>query len=349
MGRKRGSKNVKAPIAAETKAPADAGTTDVAEKGDAGGTAQSAADAAVAGEAVSQQPGAVASGDDNQTGETRVLTDGQEKGSDVQGAEGAAAQGAGDPDGKADAGVVASGVGQGDTAGNGEADVSAALPRYRCHKVVQALQIAALEINADNSAKIAPKDDGYAPFVTAPGWALRFSGAENNLGYYVVYEDGYASWSPAWAFEAGYTLMRDDDRDDLTFKSPLDIAELARGVAGAARFFADGAVGASGLFDREEAAIMADFVRTNPDAPVEAMFIHLGLQKRYPRTEPNTADRFVLGMFHAAASAAIKFEADRAAEEAAAQAKPAPAGTWPGEQALKPQEPAFSPTGFSPR
>jgi hypothetical protein len=62
---------------------------------------------------------------------------------------------------------------------------------------------------------------------------------------------------------------------------------------------------------------MADFVRGNPDAPVAAMFIHLSLQKRYPRTEPNTADLFVLSLFHSACVAAIKFEADQAAEEAA--------------------------------
>lgn len=138
------------------------------------------------------------------------------------------------------------------------------------------------------------------------------------------------------------------DQDELTFKAPLDIAELARGVAGAARFFADGAVGEAGLFDREEAAIMADFVRANPDAPVPAMFIHLGLQKRYPRTEPNRADEFVLSLFHAACKTAIQFEADQAAE-AAAKEPPAPAGGWPGEQALKPSQPAFAPTGFSPR
>lgn len=27
-------------------------------------------------------------------------------------------------------------------------------------------------------------------------------------GYYVVYEDGYESWSPAEAFEKGYTLIQ---------------------------------------------------------------------------------------------------------------------------------------------
>ena len=29
-------------------------------------------------------------------------------------------------------------------------------------------------------------------------------------GYYVRYPDGYESWSPAEAFEDGYTLVEDD-------------------------------------------------------------------------------------------------------------------------------------------
>ncbi|WP_156932464.1 hypothetical protein [Mesorhizobium sp. LNJC391B00] len=223
-------------------------------------------------------------------------------------------------------------------------------PQYRCHKQVRALKLTDITRNLDTGqVTLTPEDKSHAPFDAPPGWYERFHGSDNDTGYFVQYEDGFASWSPTEPFEDGYSLLPDDERDGLTFKSPLDIAELARGVAGAARFFADGAVGKPGLFDREEAAIMADFVRGNPDAPVEAMFIHLGLQKRYPRTEPNTADRFVLGLFHAAASAAIKFEAERAAEEAAAQAKPEPSGRWPGEGAMQPSDPVFAPTGFSPR
>lgn len=135
------------------------------------------------------------------------------------------------------------------------------------------------------------------------------------------------------------------------FKAPFDVAELARATAGGARLFASGglAVDYRDIFDREEAAIMADFVRDNPDAPVPAMFIHLSLHKRYPRTEPNTADLFVLSLFHAACKAAIDFERQVAAEKAAAEFAAAPAGRWPGEQAMKPQPEAFAPSGFSPR
>ena len=81
------------------------------------------------------------------------------------------------------------------------------MPRYRSHKEVWALNIAAIEIHEDASATIAPADDSYAPFKTDAGWAKRFTGAEKDLGYYVVYKDGFKSWSPTKAFEEGYTRL----------------------------------------------------------------------------------------------------------------------------------------------
>jgi hypothetical protein len=82
------------------------------------------------------------------------------------------------------------------------------MPRYRSHKEVHALKIAAIEVNEDKSAKIAPADKGYAVFTTKPGWAERFTGSDNDdPGYYVVYADGFASWSPTKAFEDGYTRI----------------------------------------------------------------------------------------------------------------------------------------------
>jgi hypothetical protein len=86
------------------------------------------------------------------------------------------------------------------------------MPRYTSHKAVHALKIAAIEINLDKSARIAPADRGYAPFATAPGWAERFKGgATDDPGYYVVYADGYASWSPTKAFEDGYAAEAEAD------------------------------------------------------------------------------------------------------------------------------------------
>lgn len=89
----------------------------------------------------------------------------------------------------------------------GETNIGRAMPRYRSHKIVSALRIAAIEIHADKSATIAPSEAGYEPFRTAPGWADRFRGDESDLGYYVFYSDGYASWSPEKAFLDGYTRI----------------------------------------------------------------------------------------------------------------------------------------------
>lgn len=82
------------------------------------------------------------------------------------------------------------------------------MPKYQCHKKVWALKIASIEVHEDKSATISPADDGYATFTTAPGWADRFNGGSNDdPGFYVVYEDGFRSWSPTKAFEDGYTRI----------------------------------------------------------------------------------------------------------------------------------------------
>ena len=69
-----------------------------------------------------------------------------------------------------------------------------------------AMKIAAIEILEDGSAKIAPKDKHYA-MLTVPDFKSKFRGDEDDLGYYVVYGDGYKSWSPTKAFEEGYSLI----------------------------------------------------------------------------------------------------------------------------------------------
>jgi hypothetical protein len=81
------------------------------------------------------------------------------------------------------------------------------MPRYQSHKTVWALKISALEIHEDKSATIAPADNGFAPFKTRSGWAERFTGGEEDTGYFVRYADGFTSWSPTKAFEAGYAII----------------------------------------------------------------------------------------------------------------------------------------------
>lgn len=74
------------------------------------------------------------------------------------------------------------------------------MPRYLCHKVVHALKIKDV-----SGCTITPADEGYAPFVVPSEMYLRYTPTAGD--YYVVYGDGYASFSPAAAFEAGYAPL----------------------------------------------------------------------------------------------------------------------------------------------
>lgn len=87
------------------------------------------------------------------------------------------------------------------------------MPLYNCHKQVRALKIWSIDFDhykakvenreTDGSATITPAEKGYAPF-KVPYLYVRDHKPEVG-GYYVVYKDGYRSYSPAKAFEEGYT------------------------------------------------------------------------------------------------------------------------------------------------
>lgn len=90
------------------------------------------------------------------------------------------------------------------------------MPRYKSHKEVWALKIAKVEPSAgdhaaapdgetDGGAIITPAEEGYAPFRVDREYVRKHEPKAG--GYYVVYADGYKSWSPAEAFEAGYTKI----------------------------------------------------------------------------------------------------------------------------------------------
>lgn len=90
------------------------------------------------------------------------------------------------------------------------------MPQYQCHKKVWALKIKALEHkpNPDTTGKsaalsyggvITPEEAGYAPFDVSAEFMSK--NRPEVGGYYVVYADGYKSYSPAKAFEDGYTLI----------------------------------------------------------------------------------------------------------------------------------------------
>ncbi len=87
------------------------------------------------------------------------------------------------------------------------------MPRYRCHKEVWALKIAEIKLDGegelnretDGSAVITPAEEGYGPFKVDSDYMRKHKPQIG--GYYVVYKDGYTSFSPADAFEDGYTKI----------------------------------------------------------------------------------------------------------------------------------------------
>lgn len=86
------------------------------------------------------------------------------------------------------------------------------LPKYKCHKEVWALKIKTLvrdgegeDRETDGSAIITPEEEGYVPFRVDHSYMHKHKPQEG--GYYVLYEGGYESYSPAEAFEGGYTAI----------------------------------------------------------------------------------------------------------------------------------------------
>ena len=91
----------------------------------------------------------------------------------------------------------------------------AEMPRYQCHKKVWALKIATIMPDSTLAQRegrettggswIEPADTGFAPFQVTAEYVKKH--APEVGGYYVVYADGYKSYSPAKAFEDGYTRI----------------------------------------------------------------------------------------------------------------------------------------------
>ena len=52
---------------------------------------------------------------------------------------------------------------------------------------------------------ITPEESGYAPFSVDAAYVRKHQPKVG--GYYVVYKDGYKSFSPAQAFEEGYSRV----------------------------------------------------------------------------------------------------------------------------------------------
>ena len=90
-----------------------------------------------------------------------------------------------------------------------EPQSQAEMPKYKCHKEVWALKIKSV-VNApptcpENWAALEIEDEGFAPVTVDDKFMAKHKPEAG--GYYVVYADGYKSYSPAKAFEDGYTRI----------------------------------------------------------------------------------------------------------------------------------------------
>ena len=96
------------------------------------------------------------------------------------------------------------------------------MPTYRCHKEVWALKIKEIVpaekptieeldriLNGDGGASdfgaVLIPEGHFGPFTVTREFVSKHNPQVG--GYYVVYDDGYKSWSPADAFEGGYTRV----------------------------------------------------------------------------------------------------------------------------------------------
>ena len=79
------------------------------------------------------------------------------------------------------------------------------LPKYTCFKEVGALKIKKLDVTDQTMGAelmMTPHEAGYEGIILPEEYVRKHKPQVG--GYYVVYSDGYKSYSPAYAFESGY-------------------------------------------------------------------------------------------------------------------------------------------------
>lgn len=94
------------------------------------------------------------------------------------------------------------------------------VPRYKCHKEVNALKIAMVAIDEEGSGslRLIFEDTRFASIVVSQEWVSTRHPEDG--GYWVEYDDGYTSFSPAKAFESGYTRIYETGVDTVTVVHP---------------------------------------------------------------------------------------------------------------------------------
>ncbi len=89
-----------------------------------------------------------------------------------------------------------------------ECNGASQMPLYKCHKEVFALKIKDIGYPKEGCGTdhtLLFEETGFAPIEVSKEYIQNHNPEAG--GYYVVYKDGYKSFSPAKAFEDGYTLI----------------------------------------------------------------------------------------------------------------------------------------------
>lgn len=92
---------------------------------------------------------------------------------------------------------------------------------YRSHKIVQACKILSVDTSGTDCLTLR-LDDGTNRLKIVPR-ASQFKNAQVG-GYYVIYEDGYDSYSPVGTFERGYVALPTDIRGIADTHEPTERA-----------------------------------------------------------------------------------------------------------------------------
>ena len=97
------------------------------------------------------------------------------------------------------------------------------LPLYQCHKQVRACKIERVHHAVDEDIAevrcwLTPENPEIMPIRVGKDYYKKHQPEAG--GYYLLYADGYESFSPAGAFEAGYSLIPYDDSEDTQILNP---------------------------------------------------------------------------------------------------------------------------------
>jgi len=83
------------------------------------------------------------------------------------------------------------------------------MQKYVSHKIVRAAKIISVDyVPMENDGSHYELGlDGYPSKIVPEKFYARGGPHDDDLGYLVIYEDGYKSWTPTKPFEDGYTLL----------------------------------------------------------------------------------------------------------------------------------------------